>query len=54
MRFRLALTLDVRREPPEDVPDRETDLSARDERADPHTGPSLGFRLNERDPEDNA
>ena len=30
MRFRLALTLDVRREPPEDAPDRETDLSASD------------------------
>ena len=54
MRFRLALTLDVRREPPEDAPDRETDLSARDERADPHTGSSLGFRVNQHDPEDNA
>ena len=52
MRFRLALTLDVRREPPEESPDREVDLSARDERADPHTGSSLGFRLNEREPED--
>ena len=54
MRFRLALTLDVRRETPEESPDRETDLSARDERAEPHTGPSLGFRVNQHDPEANA
>ena len=54
MRFRLSLTLNVRRAPPEDAPGRESDTYARDERADPHTGPSLGFRLNEREPEDNA
>jgi len=51
MKIRLALSLDIRREPPEPKPDRETDLSTSTERSDGK--PRIGFHV-ALDPEERA
>lgn len=48
MRIRLALTLDVRREP---KTDDETGLGSDTTKAETHTGPSMGFRIPDQQPE---
>jgi len=43
MKIRLALSLDIRREPPKPEPDRETDLSTSTERSAGQ--PPIGFHV---------
>lgn len=50
MRIRLALSLDIRREPPQESSDRETELTTDHERAE--TRPPIGFRPSTLEPEE--
>jgi len=51
MHIRLALTLDVRRDQPPYEHRDETALGAVTEQAHEHTGPSMGFRIPDQQPE---
>jgi hypothetical protein len=51
MRIRLALTLDVRRDQEPCEHHDETALGAMTEQAHEHTGPSIGFRIPDAEPE---
>lgn len=50
MRIRLAVTLDIRKEPPEMEPQRETDVYSTTELSDDR--PPIGFRPRTLDPEE--
>lgn len=50
MRIRLAITLDMRREPKQEPESREVDIASAHERSE--TGPLFGFRPNTLDPEE--